>query len=354
MLPCSTPRPPAVADPTLGRPLPELGELLEHLVVVRLPMAARFRGLTVRETALVRGPLGWAEFAPFTEYDDAESSRWLAATLEAGWWGWPTPLRPLVEVNATVPAVAAEEVPAVLARVPGATAAKVKVAEKALLLADEDASAAADLARIAAVRDATGPGVRVRIDANGAWTVRQAAAFLEQVAATGEHLDYCEQPCATAAELAELRELLAARGVPVRIAADESVRRATDPMLVRALGAADLVVVKAAPLGGVAAASQILTATGLPAVVSSALESSVGLAAGVALAASMPELDGPCGLGTARLFTEDVTSAPLAPEGGRLEVRRVEADRVANVAEPARRAWWADRIGRCLDVLARP
>ncbi|WP_462418515.1 o-succinylbenzoate synthase [Kytococcus sp. Marseille-QA3725] len=351
MLPCPNERPPAIADPTLGRPLPPVDELLEELVVVRLPMAMRFRGLTVRETALVRGPLGWAEFAPFVEYDDAESSRWLAATLEAGWWGWPVPIRPTVEVNATVPAVDPAEVPSVLARVPGAGTAKIKVAERDLLARDEAASFRADLDRVAAVRSAAGPDALLRVDANGAWSVHQAAHFLEQVAAAGERLDYCEQPCPTAAELAELRELLAARGVPVRIAADESVRRASDPLLVSALGAADLVVVKAAPLGGVAAAQQIVTAAGLPAVVSSALESSAGLAAGVALAASMPELAGACGLGTAALFTRDVTSAPLLPEGARLSPRRVDPDLVAGVEEPGRRKWWAERLQRCHRLL---
>ena len=351
VLPCPTDRPQAVSDPTLGRELPALEELLAHLVVVRLPMVVRFRGLTTRETALVRGPLGWAEFAPFTEYDDAEASRWLAATLEAGWWGWPAPLRSTVPVNVTVPAVAAEEVPAVVARVPGAGTAKIKVAERSVLDRDESASTANDLARIAAVRRAMGPDAALRIDANGAWSVRQAARALEQVAATGERLDYCEQPCATAAELAELRELLAARGVPTRIAADESIRRAADPLLVRALGAADLIVVKAAPMGGAAAAAQIITATGLPTVVSSALESSVGLGAGVALASSMPELAGACGLGTAALFSRDVTSAPLVPEGGRIALRRVEPDRAAELAAPDRTDWWARRIERGLELL---
>ncbi|WP_374928577.1 o-succinylbenzoate synthase [Kytococcus sedentarius] len=351
MLPCPTDRPRAVNDPTLGRELPGLEELLAHLVVVRLPMVVRFRGLTTRETALVKGPLGWAEFAPFTEYDDAESARWLASTLEAGWWGWPAPIRPSVPVNVTVPAVAAEEVPSVVARVPGAQTAKIKVAERTLLERDEAASTAADLARIAAVRAAMGPDAAVRIDANGAWSVRQAARALEGVAATGERLDYCEQPCASAAELAELRELLAARGVPTRIAADESIRRAADPLLVRALDAADLIVVKAATLGGAAAAAQIVTATGLPAVVSSALESSVGLCSGVALASSMPELAGACGLGTAALFSQDVTSAPLLPEGGRLGLRRVEPDRAEQQAAPDRRDWWAHRIERGLELL---
>lgn len=354
VLPCPTERPAALVDPTLGRPLPAGGELLDELTVVSLPMAVRFRGLDTRETALVKGPLGWAEFAAFTEYDDAESARWLASTLEAGWWGWPTPVRPSVPVNVTVPAVEAHQVLAVVARVPGATTAKIKVAERSALQADAGASDRADLARIAAVREAMGPGAALRIDANGGWSVHHAARFLEQVASTGEALDYCEQPCATAIELAELRELLASRGVSTRIAADESIRRADDPLLVRSLGAADLMVVKAAPLGGVAAAQQIIASTGLPAVVSSALESSVGLASGVALASAMPELAGACGLGTAALFERDVTRSPLLPEGGQLTLRRVEPDLLDAVAEPdpQRRAWWAARIERCLALLA--
>lgn len=350
-------RPQALDDPTLGRALPPLPELLEDLVVVQLPLVTRFRGITVRETALVRGPLGWAEFAPFTEYDDAEASRWLSATLEAGWWGWPDPVREAVEVNATVPAVEAGQVPGVLARFPGCTTAKIKVAEQGALVQDAaqlgGVSDRADRARIAAAREVLGEGAALRLDANGAWSVPHALDFLTRLAEDGERLEYVEQPCATVEELADLREGLARRGVSVRIAADESIRRAQDPLRVRELAAADVVVVKAAPLGGVSAARQVLDAAGLPVVVSSALESSVGLASGVALAATVPALQGACGLGTVRLLAEDVTTDSLSPVGGRIDLRRVEPDRRVALAAPERREWWADRLSRCHRLLRR-
>ena len=145
-------------------------------------------------------------------------------------------------MNATVPAVGAREVPQVLARFPGCRTAKVKVAEPGQTLDD-------DVARVAAVRRALGPDGRVRVDANGGWTVPEALAALAALAPHG--LEYAEQPCATVAELAALRALLADEGLPVLVAADESVRKAEDPMRVALAGAADLVVLKVAPLGGV-------------------------------------------------------------------------------------------------------
>ena len=318
--------------------LPPLEELLAGLRVVAIPLRVRFRGVTVREAALVRGPSGWAEFSPFLEYGPAESSRWLAAAVEAGWGQWPQPRRDHVPVNATVPAVAAAEVPGVLARFDGATTAKVKVAERGQTLDD-------DVDRIAAVRDAMGPQGRIRVDANGGWSVREATDALGRLAAY--RLEYAEQPCAQVSELRELRLALARRGIDVPVAADESIRKAEDPVRVAREEAADLVVVKVAPLGGVSRALEVVAECGLPAVVSSALDTSVGMAAGVSLAAALPELPYACGLGTVALLAGDVTTGSLVPRAGALAVGRVAADEslLARWAAPADRVeWWTGRV----------
>jgi o-succinylbenzoate synthase len=321
--------------------LPPLEDLLAATHVVALPMRVPFRGVSVREAALLKGPAGWGEFAPFTEYAPGEASRWLAAAVESAWEGWPPPVRGRVPVNATVPAVAAADVPGVLARFPGCTTAKVKVAERGQGLAD-------DLARVAAVRDVLGPAGRIRVDANGAWAVDDAADALGRLAVSG--LEYAEQPCATVEELRDLRMLLARRGVDVAVAADESIRKVEDPLRVRDLGAADVVVVKVAPLGGVRRALDVVSDCGLPAVVSSALDTSVGVAAGVALAAAIPALEHACGLGTVALLGGDVARPSLLPEDGHLDVRRVDADRALLdrwAAPPERRRWWRERLAAC-------
>lgn len=318
--------------------LPPVEELLAVLRVVSIPMRVRFRGVTVREAALLHGPCGWAEFSPFLEYGPAESSRWLAAAVEAGWGEWPPALRDRIPVNATVPAVAAADVSGVLARFDGATTAKVKVAERGQRLED-------DLDRVAAVRDVMGPGGRIRVDANGGWSVREATDALSRLAAY--RLEYAEQPCAEVSELRELRLALARTGTDVLVAADESIRKAEDPLRVAREEAADLVVVKVAPLGGVSRALEVVRECGLPAVVSSALDTSVGMAAGVALAAALPELPFACGLGTVALLGGNVTQTPLLPRAGTLRVGRVEVDEslLTRWAAPADRvAWWAERV----------
>jgi len=280
--------------------------------VFAIPMRTRFRGVTRREGALVRGPAGWGEFSPFPEYGPAECARWLAAAYEAAEEGWPAPLRTRIPVNATVPAVGPEAAHTI-ARDSGCRTAKVKVAEPGQGEAD-------DIARVEAVRDALGPGGRVRVDANGAWTPDTAVRMIK---ALGD-LEYAEQPCATLEELSEVR-----RRVDTPIAADESIRRAEDPLRVRAADAADIVVLKVQPLGGVRAALAVAEACGLPVVVSSAVETSVGLAAGLALAAALPELPYACGLGTLSLLEGDVVGEPLTAVEGVIEVRRPEVDEAA-------------------------
>jgi O-succinylbenzoate synthase len=265
----------------------------------------------VREGALIEGTAGWGEFSPFAEYGPRECARWLACALEAADDGWPEPVRDRVGVNVTVPAVPPGQARDIVAA-SGCRTAKVKVAEAGQSDAD-------DIARVQAVREAIGPGGRIRVDANGAWDTDHAALMLGSLSRFG--LEYAEQPCATLAELAELR-----RRVAVPLAADESVRRAQDPLAVRAAGAADIVVLKVQPLGGVRAALRLAEACGLPVVVSSAVETSVGLAAGVALAAALAELPYDCGLATMSLLSGDVTTAPLAEQDGSLPVRAAAAD----------------------------
>lgn len=330
--------------------VPSLEEMLDVAYVVALPMRVRFRGVTRREAVLLQGPRGWAEWAPFPEYDDTDAARWLAAAVELGWGELPPAVRESVGVNATVPAVPAAQVGEVLAHFEGCRTAKVKVAERGQGLAD-------DLARVGEVRRLLGPGGRVRVDANGAWSVDEARTALTALAPAG--LEYAEQPCASVEELASLRLALARAGVDVPIAADESIRRAEDPLRVARTGAADLVVVKVAPLGGVSRALQIVADAGLPAVVSSALDTSVGLAAGVRLAAALPQLDHDCGLGTAALLAADVVADPLLPRGGLLTVPRADASRVAvdparltlHAASTQRQTWWRTRLVRAHALL---
>ncbi|MEE3851137.1 o-succinylbenzoate synthase [Gordonia sp. LSe1-13] len=315
--------------------LPGPDELLAESFVVRLPMRTRFRGITEREMVVFRGPAGWGEFGPFVEYGDVEAAAWLAAGIEAAYLGPPKPVRDTVAVNATVPAVDADRVAEILGRYPGATTAKVKVAERGQTLAD-------DIARVDAARDVV---PTVRVDANGGWSVEQA---IDAIRAIGD-VEYVEQPCATVPELAAVR-----RAVEVPIAADESIRKADDPYRVVAADAADIAVVKVAPLGGMRATLELADTIGLPVVVSSALDSAVGMAAGVAAAAALPRLDHACGLGTGSMFTDDVAE-PFVPADGLVEPRWFTGDlppRSLPRADPDRERWWRERLVRCHAVLA--
>ena len=323
--------------------LPDLADLLADAHVVVLPMRVRFRGITTREAVVLRGPAGWTEFSPFVEYDDAEAAAWLRATVDFGWTDHE-PAADSVPVNATVPAIAADAVADLLARYPGCTTAKVKVAEPGTTVDD-------DVARVAAVRRVMGPEAAVRVDANGLWSVEQASAALERLAPFD--LQYAEQPCATVPELAELRSRVA--GLGVRVAADESVRKASDPLAVARAGAADVLVVKAQPLGGISAARAVIADAGLPCVVSSALDTSVGLGMGAFLAAAAMTPGYAAGLGTAAMFAGDVTADPLLPVGGRVPVRRVDVEPELverSAASPERTAWWRARVARVHALLA--
>ncbi|HEX4654101.1 MAG TPA: o-succinylbenzoate synthase [Mycobacteriales bacterium] len=302
-----------------------------RVLVFDVPMRLRFRGQVRRRGVLLAGRAGWGEFSPFPEYDDRTCARWLAAAREAADDGWPEPVRGVVPVNVTVPAVDPAQAHALVAA-SGCRTAKVKVAEPGQPLSD-------DIARVEAVRDALGRDGRVRVDANGAWSVDEAADALKRLDAFD--LEYAEQPVHTLEEMAELR-----RRVDVRLAADESVRTAEDPMRVAGLEAADIVVLKVQPLGGVRRCLEIAAACGLPVVVSSAIETSVGLAAGVALAAALPELPFACGLGTGQLLGADVTAEPLLPVDGMLPVRSVAPDPELVHADDETREWWLQRLAR--------
>jgi o-succinylbenzoate synthase len=305
--------------------------------VYAIPLRTRFRGITVREGVLVRGPAGWGEFCPFPEYDDREAAAWLATAVEQCTVGWPEPVRDRVPVNCTVPAVDPHRAHDIVAR-SGCRTAKVKVAEPGGTLAD-------DLARVEAVRAALGHGGAVRVDANAAWDLDTAVRHIRALDRAAGGLEYVEQPCRTLDELAAVR-----RRVDVRIAADESIRRADDPMRVAVAGAADIAVIKCTPLGGVRRALEVAQACGLPCVVSSALESSVGMAAQLALAGALPTLDFACGLGTVRLFDGD-TVAPadsLLPVDGHLPVPRTPPVPLSTLTGPGpeRARWWLDRLHR--------
>lgn len=327
----------------VSTPLPPLDEILTVAHVVSLPLHTRFRGIEVREAVVLEGPEGWTEFSPFIEYGDDEAATWLAAALDFGWRSQPEPKRRDIPVNATVPAVDAAAVPAVLARFAGCRTAKVKVAERGQALDD-------DIARVRAVRARLGPEGRIRVDANGGWNLDEAEHAVHALAEFD--LEYVEQPCASVEELAELRRRIRYMGIP--LAADESVRKAGDPLAVARAGAADLLVIKAQPLGGVRRALQIVRDAGLPAVVSSALDTSIGLGMGAALAARLDELDYDCGLGTASLLAADVADPPLLAVDGTISATRVDADPALlerHRAAADREVWWRERITRCRVLL---
>ena len=326
-------------------PLPPLQEVLENLFTVEIPMTVTFRGVNGRQSALICGPYGWGEFAPFLEYGPQESAAWLACALEAAWLPAPEPVRTRIPLNATLPAVPAERVPEVLAKYEGEIQElKIKVAEKGQSLTD-------DIARVAAARDAL-PNARLKVDANMGYTLAGALDALRKLCEYG--IIYAEQPVASIEDMAALRFAIAKEGLPARIAADESIRKAEDPLKVARANAADLMVIKAAPLGGVRRALALVEQAQLPAVVSSALESSVGIATGASLAASLPTLRYGCGLGTVSLMAEDVTDEPLIARNGFMDLRTItpSLQRLERLAtDEQTHQWWVERVTACYRVL---
>ena len=312
--------------------------------VIRVPLRSKFRGVTFREALIFKGSERYAEFSPFLEYEDQEASAWLKAALEFANTPLDKPLRNSIEINATLPAVSQADIPKVLANFGSFKTVKIKVAELGQTLED-------DLARITAVKRLY-PETRIRLDANGGYSVEQTIALLQKI--EGTPIEYFEQPVATIEELVTLKLAMESGGLQVKIAADESIRKASDPMLIQKSGAADIAVLKVQPLGGIARSLEIASQMTMEPVVSSALETSLGISQGLFLASQLPKLNYACGLGTVSLLESDLAKNPLIPVDGFLEVQEVELDQAA-VAELAadseRTDFWHRRLDRCLELL---
>ena len=325
---------------------PRLNDLVATAKVVSIPLRTKFRGLTERELLVFEGPNGWSEWAAFTEYEDEEAATWLAAAIEWGFDEVPEPVRKQVPVNAILPSVPKNEIAKVLGRAGKFSTVKVKVADPKQSLAD-------DLERILEVKNLF-PDTKLRLDANGGYSVDQALELMTQVESNSLELEFFEQPVATIAELAELKVEIAKRGAIVKIAADESVRKSSDPLAVELAGAADLLVLKSAPLGGVRNALEIANSSKLEICASSAMQSSIGLAAELHFAACLPNLNFDAGLGTGHLFGGDLSADRLIPVDGFIEVRRPEINTSALdilKAEDHRYDWWVARLERCSRIL---
>jgi O-succinylbenzoate synthase len=303
------------------------------LIVYSIPLKNRFRGIDRREGVLIKGDAGWSEWSPFLEYGPDEAKWWWRAAMEAAEFGFPEAVRESIPVNVTVPVISPDAAYALVEQ-SGCSTAKVKVADPGSTLAQ-------DMDRVEAVRAALGPSGFVRVDANGAWELDEAVHNLRELGRFD--LQYAEQPVRATEDLAELRLRLARLLIDIPIAADESIRKAQDPYLVKRLDAADIAVLKVQPLGGVRRCLQIASDLGLPVVVSSAIETSVGLRMGVALAAALPDLDFACGLGTATMLTQDVVADPLVPVDGMLPVRDVEVQQGDWLADAETTARWERR-----------
>ena len=304
--------------------------ILDSLRVVSLPTKTNFRGINHREVALFQGPQGWAEFSPFLEYSDEESARWLACAIEAATQAPPALYRSSIAVNATLPALNGEsEIAQILAAFPGCTTIKIKVGTN-----EEE-----DLARIAMVRKLS-PQAKIRIDVNGLWSVDQASKFLERC---GE-IEYVEQPCASVEELRELKSR-----VDVKIVGDEILRKSTNPFEVDLQGAIDIVMLKVQPLGGIKRAHALAAHHKLPVVVSSALESAIGINYGLTLAASFQELSFDCGLATGSLLARNVAELPIID--GKMQITRFEPNFDGLETSADRFEWWKNRIMRTAELL---
>ena len=304
--------------------------LLESLRVVALPTTTNFRGVTVREVALIQGEYGWGEFSPFLEYDDAESAPWLACAIEAATQPKPKLFRTEVTVNGTIPALNdREELERVVNSFPGVTTFKVKVGS----------NASEDIARINVLRSLR-PNAKLRIDANGLLSVEQAVSLLQLVG----DIEYIEQPCATVEELRELK-----KRVDVKIVGDELLRKARDPFAIDLSGAVDYLMLKVQPLGGIKRAHQLAQHHKLPVVVSSALESAVGINYGLTLAASFEDMNFDCGLGTGSLLAKNVAQLPIVD--GKIQISDVVPNLEGLDVSADRYEWWKNRIMRTAELL---
>ena len=310
--------------------------LLESLRVVALPTKTNFRGISLREVALFKGEYGWGEFSPFLEYGYEECAPWLASAIEAATKPLPPLFRKSVKVNGTIPATNDKNViDSLVDSYKGVKTYKVKVGE----------NLSEDIARLARIRS-LGRDINIRIDVNGLWSVKDALtnlyAFYEEVGP----FEYVEQPCAT---LDELRELKSSIRIPLKIAVDEAVRKAHDPFAINLEGAADIVMLKVQPLGGIARAHEIAEHHNLPVVVSSALESAVGINYGLALAASFKDMNFDCGLGTGALLASDVAHLPIV--NGEIEISEIEPNFDGLDVSAERYEWWKNRIMKTAELL---
>ena len=319
-----------------------LEEALASLRVLALPMRTTFRSLDIRETALFKGENGWGEFAPFVEYSDQESLQWLESAIEAADKALSPALRESIPINATVPASNDEaEIEQILSWYPGVDTAKIKVGT----------GIKEDLARIAAVRKHL-PKAKIRIDVNGSWSVKEALSNIIAIyEVTGDLFEYVEQPVASLDELKQLKEDMS---VDVKIAGDEVLRKAKDPFAISLDGEIDILMLKVSPLGGIKRAMDLASHHKLPVVISSALESAIGISYGLALAARVPNLDYACGLGTSALFNQDVSDIPIVNGAIKATNYPIDLDRVERYELKGERLeWWRNRISRVWN-LRRP
>ena len=310
--------------------------LLESLRVVALPTKTNFRGINLREVALFKGEYGWGEFSPFLEYGYEESAPWLASAIEAATKPRPRLFSNSVKVNGTIPATNDKDViNSLIASYSGVKTYKVKVGD----------NLSEDIVRLARIRS-LGRDIKIRIDVNGLWSVKDAItnlyAFYEEVGP----FEYVEQPCAT---IEELRELKASIHIPLKIAVDEVLRKAKDPFAVDLSGAADILMLKVQPLGGIARAQKLAEHHNLPVVVSSALESAVGINYGLALAASFEEINFDCGLATGSLLSADVGDLPIVD--GEIAIREIEPNFEGLEVSAERYEWWKNRIMKTAELL---
>ncbi len=307
-------------------------DFLEHAVVA-IPTKTDFRGINIREAFLFRGSQGWSEFSPFIEYDDAESSTWLKAAIEGAYKPWPELKRTKVSINATLPRIASEKVASFMSNYSGCTTVKMKVNNF-----EDDAD------RLEALLDFM-PEAKVRLDVNGGWSLAQARAYIhDYFMRFGNVFEYIEQPCMELSDIAELKQ-----EIPMKIALDESIRKFLDSDFKDISEIADVAIMKWAPSGGIESARKIIAEIGLPAVISSALDTGIGISHGLALAASLPELDFACGLGTTALFVGDITDPSPRPIDGEIEVKAIAPkpellEKYAASAE--RKLWWENRVKR--------
>jgi O-succinylbenzoate synthase len=310
--------------------------LLETMRVVALPTKTNFRGISVREVSLFKGEYGWGEFSPFLEYSAAECAPWLKCAIEAATKPRPKLFRQSIKVNGTLPALNnPDEIEGIVNSFPGVTTFKVKVGD----------NLSEDIARLAKVR-ALRPEVKLRIDVNGNWSVADAVTNLRAIYENIGPLEYVEQPCATIEELRELKEKLQ---INIPIAGDEVLRKARDPFAINLEGAVDVLMLKVQPLGGIERAHKLAEHHKLPVVVSSALESAVGINYGLILAASFPELDFDCGLGTGSLLATNVAELPFID--GQIHIREFEPEFSGHEVAPERFEWWKNRVMKTAELL---